>query len=458
MSRQLLPQGILISVMAGVFLVGLRGFAVAFVSHTSTHGLEGRLSDLSTGYSPTTGRNRMSHWAKGAFSTSKFEDEASGPSSAALCASLAGVALACVARANSRRPVRTVDVCMNVVSSAGKRFSWMDYKEETKEYKEKWGEDKATRKRPPPRWLHLEEPPDGSEKQRNRFGIQRPMWLTLEKWQQMRWQDQFRGMRHYHMYFDEKGNRVPIGRKAPLFTFAQAIDQMLEWHVKYPGGLDPGIELQITLNMDLKKPDHQIRTFLQLPHAAKKRRVAVFCTPDEEEEALANGAHVAGQTLAEMLNKEKFDFDVLITKPANMASIARLGKLLGPKGLMPSPKLGTVVADVKEGIEAWSSGTRLVLRNNFERQVLCSFGKASLGREKLIENCMAIMTHLANTLPPKCPKDWFRKVMVKATHSRAVRIAKKELPQIEVEEEESEVVIQRQTRKEKKLLAKRRRQ
>lgn len=148
------------------------------------------------------------------------------------------------------------------------------------------------------------------------------------------------------------------------YSIAQALDQI------YAGYGDNGqaedtLQVKMQMGLDHKYPDQQIRFQVELPNGSgSERRVAVFCPPEEEQEMLDLGAKLAGKTLQDALLEETFDFDVLITKPQSMPAIAKLGKVLGPKRLMPSPKSGTVVTDMEAAIAKWKHGGTTEIRNN----------------------------------------------------------------------------------------------
>eukprot|EP00409_Alexandrium_fundyense_P005300 CAMPEP_0185904198 /NCGR_PEP_ID=MMETSP0196C-20130402/3526_1 /TAXON_ID=2932 /ORGANISM="Alexandrium fundyense, Strain CCMP1719" /LENGTH=159 /DNA_ID=CAMNT_0028623463 /DNA_START=122 /DNA_END=597 /DNA_ORIENTATION=- len=141
----------------------------------------------------------------------------------------------------------------------------------------------------------------------------------------------------------------------------------------------PALECMMVMNLDQKFPDQQVRCAVNLPHGTgKKVRVAVFCPMEEEEEVMALGAYKCGQKLAEDIEKEIIDFDVLLAKPQMMPRLAKLGKILGPRRLMPSPKSGTVLQDYAKGIKEFSGGV-IELRTSKKSLINTVFGKASFG-------------------------------------------------------------------------------
>merc|ERR1719359_307596 len=127
-------------------------------------------------------------------------------------------------------------------------------------------------------------------------------------------------------------------------------------------------------------------------------RVAVFCTDEESDEVKEAGAYKYGSELAKEIAEDKIDFDVLLAKPQMMPRLAKLGKILGPKRLMPSPKSGTVVQDYAASVKEFQGG-KMELRMDRNALVQCAAGKMSFGREKLIENFKGLLQGMADNAP-----------------------------------------------------------
>merc|ERR1711972_534644 len=153
-------------------------------------------------------------------------------------------------------------------------------------------------------------------------------------------------------------------------------------NARAPPKMDPTFEVVMVMNLDAKYPDQQIRTSIKLPHGTGKSvNVAVFCPNDEEEEILAMGAYKAGATLAKDIEEENIDFDVLIAKPQMMPRLAKLGRILGPRRLMPSPKSGTVVTDYKEAIEDFKAGGTIEVRTSFKSTMDVPIASLTMGKQ-----------------------------------------------------------------------------
>src|ERR1700761_6100769 len=159
---------------------------------------------------------------------------------------------------------------------------------------------------------------------------------------------------------------------------------------------DQTVELIFSLGIDPKQADQMIRGSLSLPHGVgKTKRVVAFCPDHLAPVATAAGAiRAGGQELVAAIEKENFtDFDVAISTPDMMRFVGRLGKVLGPKGLMPSPKAGTVTADVGNAVKEYAAG-KVEYRNDAGGNVHCVIGKVSFDKAKLADNVNAMINHL----------------------------------------------------------------
>jgi large subunit ribosomal protein L1 len=185
---------------------------------------------------------------------------------------------------------------------------------------------------------------------------------------------------------------------------------------------DSSVELIFSLGIDAKQADQMIRGSLSLPHGVgKTKRVVAFCPEHLVTSALNAGAIKAGgQELVQQIEKENFtDFDVAISTPDMMRFVGRLGKVLGPKGLMPSPKAGTVTPDIGNAVKEYSAG-KIEFRNDSGGNVHSVVGKISFDNAKLIDNINAMISHIRRLKPPTSKGAFFKKVVLKGSMSPAV--------------------------------------
>jgi large subunit ribosomal protein L1 len=163
---------------------------------------------------------------------------------------------------------------------------------------------------------------------------------------------------------------------------------------------DESVEVAVRLGVDPKKADQNVRGSIPLPHGLGKNiRVAVFAKGEKVQEAQAAGADiVGGDDLVEKIKGGFFDFDSVVATPDMMAQVGKVGKLLGPRGLMPSPKIGTVTFDVAETVKGLKAG-RAEFRVDKAGIVHASVGKASFGPEKILENVSALLQALNRAKP-----------------------------------------------------------
>ena len=187
---------------------------------------------------------------------------------------------------------------------------------------------------------------------------------------------------------------------------------------------DETIEIHIRLGVDSRHADQQVRGAVVLPNGTGKvARVLVFAKGDNIEKAQAEGAdYVGGVELAEKIQKENwFDFDVVIASPDMMGTIGRLGKVLGPKGLMPSPKAGTVTNDVAKAVREAKAG-KIEYRLDKTNIIHCPIGKVSFGAEKLADNFNAIMGAIIKAKPAAAKGQYIRSCTVASTMGPGVKI------------------------------------
>jgi large subunit ribosomal protein L1 len=185
---------------------------------------------------------------------------------------------------------------------------------------------------------------------------------------------------------------------------------------------DQSVELIFSLGIDAKQADQMIRGSLSLPHGVgKTKRVIAFCPEHLVTTALNAGAIKAGgQELVQQIEKEGFtDFDVAVSTPDMMRFVGRLGKVLGPKGLMPSPKAGTVTADVGNAVKEYTAG-KIEFRNDSGGNVHTVVGKVSFKNADLVDNINAMITHIRRLKPATSKGHFFKKIVLKGTMTPAV--------------------------------------
>ena len=165
---------------------------------------------------------------------------------------------------------------------------------------------------------------------------------------------------------------------------------------------DESIDISCLLNLKHKKEEISLRTLVNLPNGnGKKVKIAVLCEENKIKEAKDSGAEIVGfDNLVNDITNGKINFDKLIATPATMSKIGKLGKILGPKGLMPNPKLGTVSNDIKTSVKAIKNG-QIEIKNDKDGNIAASIGKKSFTDAKLKENYDAFMKTLLKEKPTK---------------------------------------------------------
>ena len=187
---------------------------------------------------------------------------------------------------------------------------------------------------------------------------------------------------------------------------------------------DETVELHVKLGVDSRHADQQVRGAIVLPHGTgKTQRVLVFAKAAKADEARAAGADFVGDMdLVEKIQKENwFDFDVVVATPDMMGVVGRLGKVLGPKGLMPSPKAGTVTPDVAKAVKEIKAG-KVEYRLDKTNIIHCPIGKVSFGAEKLTENFNALMGAIVKAKPSAAKGQYIRSCVCASTMGPGVKI------------------------------------
>ena len=187
---------------------------------------------------------------------------------------------------------------------------------------------------------------------------------------------------------------------------------------------DETVEVHVKLGVDGRHADQQVRGAIVLPHGTGKTvRVLAICKPEKEDEARAAGAEfVGGNDMIQKIQSEGWmDFDVLITTPDMMGMVGRLGKILGPRGLMPNPKAGTVAPDIARAITEAKAG-KIEYRLDKTNIIHCPIGKISFGTEKLTENFNTLLEAINKAKPAAAKGQYIRSCVVAATMGPGVKI------------------------------------
>ena len=176
------------------------------------------------------------------------------------------------------------------------------------------------------------------------------------------------------------------------------------------------LDVSINLGIDAKKSDQNIRGSLVLPNGTGKTvKVAVFCEGEDAKKATEAGADSVGmEDLAEMVKKGTFDYDIIIATPDTMKIVSPLGQILGPKGLMPNPKVGTVSKDVEKAVKNAKSG-QVQYRTDKAGIVHCAIGKVEFTEEKLAENLRALLTEVVKAKPSSSKGKYLKKISLSSS-------------------------------------------
>ena len=226
----------------------------------------------------------------------------------------------------------------------------------------------------------------------------------------------------------KKGKRYQEAAKLVDAAKAYEAKEALEVIEKMPKAkFDETVELHVKLGVDSKHADQQVRGTVVLPNGTgKTQKVLVFAKGDKAKEAEEAGADFVGaEELVPKIEKENwFDYDVIVATPDMMGVVGRLGKVLGPKGLMPNPKSGTVTMDVKKAIAEIKSG-KVEYRLDKTNIIHLGFGKVSFGSDKLAENYETIMNAIIKAKPAAAKGQYIKSVSVTTTMGPGIFINQK---------------------------------
>ena len=223
----------------------------------------------------------------------------------------------------------------------------------------------------------------------------------------------------------KKGKRYQECEKLIDSSKTYTAEEALEVIEKMPKTkFDETLELHVKLGVDSKQADQQVRGTVVLPNGTgKTKRVLVFAKGDKAKEAEAAGADFVGaEELVPKIEKENwFDYDVIVATPDMMGVIGRLGRVLGPKGLMPNPKSGTVTMDVTKAINEIKAG-KVEYRLDKTNIIHLGFGKVSFGKEKLLQNYETVMDAIIKAKPAAAKGQYVKSIAVSTTMGPSIYI------------------------------------
>ena len=224
-------------------------------------------------------------------------------------------------------------------------------------------------------------------------------------------------MKHGKKYIDSVKNI----ESAKLYEVDEAVGLVLD---TAKAKFDETIELHVRLGVDPKQADQQVRGVIVLPNGTGKSvKVLVIAKGEKADQAKAAGADFVGaeEMIQKIQTENWFDYDVIITTPDMMGLVGRIGKVLGPKGLMPNPKSGTVTMDVEKAIKDTKAG-KVEYRLDKNAIIHCPIGKKSFGKEKIVENLNALMEAIVKAKPAAAKGLYLKSVSVASTMGPGVKI------------------------------------
>ena len=224
-------------------------------------------------------------------------------------------------------------------------------------------------------------------------------------------------MKHGKKYQDSS----KLFDSAKLYDTAEAIDLCTK---TAKAKFDETVEAHIRLGVDSRHADQQVRGAVVLPNGTGKTvRTLVFCKGENVDKALAAGADYVGaeDMMQKIQNENWMDFDVLVTTPDMMGLVGRLGRILGPRGLMPNPKAGTVTREIGKAVTDAKAG-KIEYRLDKTNIIHCAIGKVSFGTEKLMENFDVLLNAIVKAKPAASKGQYIRSCVVSATMGPGVRI------------------------------------
>jgi large subunit ribosomal protein L1 len=224
-------------------------------------------------------------------------------------------------------------------------------------------------------------------------------------------------MKHGKKYVDS----VKLIDRSKLYDANEALDLCVKTGTSK---FDETVEVHVKLGVDSRHADQQVRGAIVLPNGTgKKVRVLAICKGDAAKEAEAAGAEYVGaeEMVQKIQNENWLDFDILITTPDMMGLVGRLGKVLGPRGLMPNPKAGTVTREIGKAINEAKAG-KIEYRLDKTNIIHCTIGKVSFGGQKLLENFDALLGAIVKAKPAASKGQYIKSCVVATTMGPGIRI------------------------------------
>ncbi|AST57866.1 ribosomal protein L1 [Thermoanaerobacterium thermosaccharolyticum] len=224
-------------------------------------------------------------------------------------------------------------------------------------------------------------------------------------------------MKHGKKYLDS----VKLIDSTKLYDANEAVDLVLK---TAKAKFDETVDLSVRLGVDPRHADQQVRGTVILAHGTGKTvRVLVFAKGDKAKEAEAAGAEYVGaeELVSKIQNENWFDYDVVIATPDMMGVVGRLGKVLGPKGLMPNPKAGTVTFDIEKAVKDVKAG-KIEYRVDKNSIIHVPIGKVSFGQEKLVENLKTIMDAIIRSKPAAAKGQYLKSVVLSSTMGPGIKV------------------------------------
>ncbi len=224
-------------------------------------------------------------------------------------------------------------------------------------------------------------------------------------------------MKYQSKRYRALSGKVKVADPVPL---TDAIQQLKQFNTTK---FNQTVEVSTNLGIDPRQSDQNVRGSVALPHGiGKVVRVAVFAQGENAEKATAAGADiVGGDDLAQRIKGGFMDFDVALATPDMMGVVGPLGRVLGPRGLMPSPRSGTVTTDIASGVREFKAG-KIEFRNDKGGNVAAAVGKLSFGESQLLENIQTFLNHLRTVKPAAAKGTYIRSVTISATMSPGIRV------------------------------------